>query len=131
MEIGLSKVPSEHDEQVVLVRRLRREGTFIFAVPSGGLRDAITGKRLKEEGVLPGIPDLCIILPDGRVLWVEMKRREGGVISKAQKIVHERFRDMAHEVIVAKGAKDAYEQIYRRLPPLPGDGPLLERWERN
>ena len=108
-------IPSEHDEQVALVRSLRAQGCLVFAIPNGGLRDAITAKRLKDEGVLSGSPDLCIVLPDGKTLWVEMKRRKGGTTSPEQKAIHLKMTDMGHQVIVGHGAKDASEQIMAAL----------------
>jgi len=37
--------------------------------------------------ILHGIPDLIIILPTGRIFWVELKRK-GGILSDYQKIAH-------------------------------------------
>ena len=55
-------MPSEHSEQVELVRRLRRAGICFAAVPNGanlrGGRRA--GAALKREGMEPGVPDLLI-----------------------------------------------------------------------
>ncbi len=105
------KVPSEHDEQVVVVRWLRKQGIFVYAVPNGGLRDAITSKRLKDEGATSGIPDLQIVLDGGRVIWLEMKRRKGGSVSTTQKAIHEKLEGLGHTVIVAKGAKEAVDLL--------------------
>ena len=33
----------------------------LFAVPNGGRRDAITGAKLKAEGVVPGVSDLILL----------------------------------------------------------------------
>lgn len=35
----------------------------LFAIPSGGKRNKITGAMLKREGALPGIPDLFLAKP--------------------------------------------------------------------
>lgn len=63
---------------------------YMFAIPNGGARTAITGARLKAEGVKPGVPD--ILLPLRRKydwwysgLFIEMKkptyrnRKDGGI----------------------------------------------------
>lgn len=34
-----------------------------FAIPNGGSRNLITGKRLKMEGVTSGVPDCFIAIP--------------------------------------------------------------------
>lgn len=51
----------------------------LFAVPNGGRRDAVTGARLKAEGVVAGVADL-ILLKSNRhydALLIEMKTPKG------------------------------------------------------
>ncbi len=51
----------------------------LFAVPNGGRRDAVSGARLKAEGVLAGVADL-ILLKSNRfygALLIETKTRTG------------------------------------------------------
>ena len=105
------KAPYEHDEQKALVKYLRKRGVFVFSCPNGGLRDDITAMRLKEEGLMAGIPDLCILLGLGQSIWVELKRRSGGSLSADQKTAHEKMMRLGHRVFVAKGAKDAIKQL--------------------
>jgi len=56
----------EHNEQVRLfawaewARMERPELGLLFAVPNGGRRDAVTGARLKAEGVKAGVPDVWL-----------------------------------------------------------------------
>ena len=38
---------------------------LLFAVPNGGRRDGITGKKLKDEGVVPESPTSCCSTPPG------------------------------------------------------------------
>ena len=40
-----------------------RLAPLLFAVPNGGARDAVTGARLKAEGVYPGVADLLLLVP--------------------------------------------------------------------
>lgn len=77
--------PSEHSEQVALmewtalVRGRYPELDFLYAVPNGGFRQPATARKLKEEGVKPGVPDLC--LPVARSgfhgFYLEMKAADG------------------------------------------------------
>lgn len=54
-------------------------------VPNGGRRDAITGARLKREGVKAGFPDIQIIRnDDGYSAFIEVKTAKGA-LSPAQK----------------------------------------------
>ena len=73
----------EHRIQVACVRWFKQQypsfAHNLFAVPNGGRRDAVTGARLKAEGVLAGVADL-ILLKSNRfygALLIEMKTRKG------------------------------------------------------
>lgn len=80
----------EHILQCGCVRwfRLKYPKALIFAIPNGGARNAITGARLKDEGVTAGVPDLFIATPRNKWhgMFVEMKTRTGR-LSEAQKVV--------------------------------------------
>ena len=51
----------------------------LFAVPNGGKRDALTGAKLKAEGVVAGVADLILLVPNRfyGALLVEMKTASG------------------------------------------------------
>ena len=75
----------EHREQVFLfswaawAATERPELALMFAVPNGGRRDAVTGKRLKDEGVKPGVPDIILPVARGEYhgLFIELKAGAG------------------------------------------------------
>lgn len=77
------------------------------------LMSMLTNKRY-TQGMLKGCPDL--FLPEFD-LFIEMKRRDGGVVSLEQKKVHEWLRHLGYKVEVCHGAKEAYESIckYKKL----------------
>lgn len=103
-------LPTEHDEQVAFVRwwRLRYPRVRIFAVPNGGLRTQRGGGRLKAEGASAGVPDLHV---PAMGLWIEMKRREGGRLSQAQRDWKQYLESLGHDVIVAAGCSEAIKQV--------------------
>lgn len=82
----------EHNEQVRLFVWAEREAEgrpelgLLFAVPNGGRRDAVTGARLKAEGVRAGVPD--VVLPVARQgyhgLFIELKADARKRASKEQ-----------------------------------------------
>lgn len=101
----------EHKFQVALIDYLKIAGRpelHWFAVPNGGYRAKTEAMRLKNEGVRSGTPDLCFMLPDGKVAWLEMKATKG-TLGPAQK----EFRDIAyrlgHHWGVAKTIDEALE----------------------
>lgn len=73
----------EHRLQCACVRwfniRYPRLRGRLFAVPNGGRRDAITGARLKAEGVVAGVADLILLKSnrDYGALLIEMKHDKG------------------------------------------------------
>ncbi len=58
------------------------------------------GMRRKASGIVTGWPDLVIVLPAGRVVWLEMKAQDGR-LSEAQARVHAQLRTIGHHVGVA------------------------------
>ena len=78
----------------------------VFHVPNGELRDKVTAIRLKKQGVVAGIPDLCIPLPGGQTLWLELKTKKGR-LSKVQKKLIDRWAERGHIVRVAYGYDEA------------------------
>jgi hypothetical protein len=101
---------NEHMEQMGLINwfRLKYPETLIFAIPNGEYRAMTTAKKLRSEGVVPGIPDLYI--PAWKV-WIEMKRKEGSVLSNEQKRIHAYLESIGDTVIVGYGAEDASRKI--------------------
>jgi len=101
---------SEHLQQVRLVAWFRRSypGIRVFAIPNGGLRSASQGAALKASGVVAGIPDLFVA---EWLLWVEMKRETGGVVSPVQRDWIAYLEGIGHKVIVGRGFDDAKRQI--------------------
>lgn len=73
----------EHDLQTACVRWFRyrhpRLARCLIAVPNGGRRDAVTGAKLKAEGVTAGVSDLLLLVPSGGFhgLCIEMKTPQG------------------------------------------------------
>lgn len=73
----------EHKIQVSMVEWFRLQYPSmrhnLFAVPNGGRRDAATGAKLKEEGVLAGVADLILLKSNHQygALLIETKTKKG------------------------------------------------------
>lgn len=73
----------EHDIQCACVNLFRLQypeyRLLLFAVPNGGLRSVTTAKHLKAEGVMPGVSDLILLIPNRHYhgLLIEMKKPSG------------------------------------------------------
>ena len=95
----------EHRIQVDCVRWFRLQypeyADILFAIPNGGRRDAITGAKLKDEGVIAGVSDL-IFLKANRFygsLCIEMKK-PGGRQSESQKTFEEAVRAFKGKYVI-------------------------------
>jgi VRR-NUC domain protein len=64
---------SQLQQMCVRYFRYKYPQYLIYAVPNGGLRNSLEAKRPKAEGVLAGVADLTILLPQGRSVYIEMK----------------------------------------------------------
>ena len=78
---------------------------IVFHVPNGGLRAKREAALLKWIGTVAGIPDLGLILPDGRSAWIEVKA-PGGSLSPEQKAVHKALTDLGHPYAVCRSVDD-------------------------
>lgn len=89
-----------HDEenfQIGIVRMLRMAGHLVFAVPNGGSRDVREAARLKAQGVMAGVSDLIILLPNRKVYFIEVKNPNGkGRQSPYQREFEDNVRAMGH-----------------------------------
>lgn len=71
---------SEHSLQATVIDYLKLHGRyemFWFSIPNAGRRGHWVAQQMKAEGLTAGAPDLCILLPQGRVLWLELKTATG------------------------------------------------------
>ena len=98
----------EHQIQCAIHRFLTIEGIFHFAVPNGEKRDVRVGARLKEEGVLPGVADLELVLPKGQHVYVEIKTSTGR-LSPAQKAFREAVQGLGHSYVVWRSLDDCID----------------------
>ena len=132
----------EQEEQKALVTRCQMEGITIISIENSlqfpinavldivkpyvslaametikiklqKLMSMLTSKRY-SQGMLKGCPDLFFPEFD---LFIELKRRDGGVVSAEQFKVHKLLRSYGYKVEVCHGAKEAYETIckYKKL----------------
>lgn len=116
-------IPTEHQEQCALFEWAAwQEGVWpelrlLHAIPNGGKRDIRTAARLKAEGVKPGVPDIFLPVSRGgkHGLYIELKRRKGGVISKEQEAWIRALCAQEYECCVCHGWDQAREAILEYL----------------
>jgi hypothetical protein len=103
-----------------MLHNLRTRGCKVCKVASGA---DIGNKRvvaiLSGLGLEPGVTDYFVIVPGGHTVFLEMKVRQGGTLSAAQKRWHREARELDAAVVTGHGAKQACAEVERVA---------LERW---
>ena len=99
----------EHNLQVSIINYLRLNKIFCFAVPNGGSRNAREGANLKKEGVMAGVSDLIILLPN-KAIFVEIKTDKGRQ-QETQKLFEEKVKGLGFDYLVWRNIDDAIRFI--------------------
>jgi len=50
---------------------------LIFSIPNGGTRNKLEAITMKATGLLAGASDLIVILPNGKLFFIELKTQTG------------------------------------------------------
>lgn len=70
---------------------------------------ALGGRALKfYSGIETGYPDRLVMMPGGKIAWVELKSK-GEKPTKVQAIRHQELKDLGFQVRVIDNANDAAE----------------------
>jgi hypothetical protein len=86
---------------------LSAKGFFFFSIPNEHWNISHAQRRLfKKMGMLPGMPDLCVITDWGHIFFLEVKTDEGKV-SEQQKIIHEVLKRKGIAVFVVRSLEEA------------------------
>lgn len=112
-------MPTEAQEQVAffqwaaIASRQHKELAGMHAIPNGGSRDVREAVHMKRQGVRAGVAD--IFLPCARGghhgLYVEMKRRDGGVRSKPQEEFAAIVTSEGYKHVFAAGCAEAIAAV--------------------
>jgi hypothetical protein len=79
---------------------------LVFHPANEGKRSKAEGARLKALGLTPGIPDLCLIAPVGRVFFIEVKTPRGS-LSPEQVAIHSWLTAIGVPCAVCRSINDA------------------------
>lgn len=108
---------------VDLQAKTRPELALLFHIPNGQklagtpVQRSITAKRLIREGMRPGVPDMFLPVPSKPFngLFIELKRKVGGVVSSAQQEWIDSLQAQGYRAVVCNGFDEARETIIEYL----------------
>jgi len=118
----MKRASPEADLQKTIVEYLRvampppPSGPWWTAIASQPNASARQGKRRKDLGEKPGVPDLCFIF-DGAVFWIELKSISGRLMV-TQRAQHDLIQWAGGHVHVARSLEDVIGILRAHNVPL-------------
>lgn len=124
-----TSVPLEDAEQATFVQWLELNGLLFSATAQSTWTTSWNQKRKNyQTGLRKGVPDLIVIIPAEKsaddkpyLLFIEMKRTKGSVVSPEQKVWIEAINSILAEDVaafVAYGADEAIKIVEPYLKPV-------------
>jgi hypothetical protein len=110
-------LPSEENEQATFVQWLELKGIPFSAIPNSTYTTSWKQKNKNTRtGLRPGLPDLLLVLPYSCLVFIEMKKRKGGVVSEHQARWIETLNTVPNcQAYIAKGSDEAIAIVERLL----------------
>jgi len=111
---------TEHQEQSLLIKWFRLQhkafAKCLWAIPNGGMRNMGTAIKLKQEGVIAGVPDLFLMIPKNgwHGMFIEMKAK-GGKLQPNQQEFMGIATLLGYQSVVCYGFEDAKDLIQEYL----------------
>ncbi len=126
----LPYVPSESEEQQALFEWVEAHIykypvlKAFYHIPNEGRRSKYEGARLKREGLKEGVSDNCLPVRIGYYgsLYIELKKRQGGVVSEAQSEWIELMKEVGNAACVCYGWEQARDKLVEYLEGRWQDG---------
>lgn len=105
--------PTEAQEQKALVEWLHHKKIVFYHIPNGMFSSPREGHKFKLLGLKSGVPDLCVPYPIASYhgLYIELKRRSGGVVSVNQRDWLNFLTDKGYKAVIANGYDEAVKII--------------------
>lgn len=103
---GRRRAQPEREVQDRILAALQGRGLLAFHIPNHGRYNPKTRQyTIVDKYHVPGIPDIAVVLPNGRMLWIEVKSM-AGTQSVEQMEVEKRLRAMGHPYVLARTLDD-------------------------
>lgn len=98
----MRKVEATIQKEMIQFCRASDNLKMAFHVNNEGAKSVGQAVQDKKLGTLAGVPDLCIPMGLGRVVWIEVKTLKGK-LSRIQSAMHFNMVRLDQEIYVVKG----------------------------
>jgi hypothetical protein len=99
-----------HCAIIDLLRRTSLPGIVFWHTDQGGKKTPAQAARSKAMGLLPGVHDIILSMPNKSMMYMEVKSRNGRV-SKEQSAFGDAMRSHGHYVCVVKSLDEAIRHL--------------------
>ena len=120
--VSMTNPPEETEQIQIFQWAAYSVGRFpelrlLHAIPNGGARSAVTGAKLKAQGVKAGVPDMCLPVSRGGYhgLYIELKRRHGGRVAPEQRTWIADLSGQGYLAVVCCGCDEAIDVLEKYL----------------
>lgn len=116
MEKILSRIALRREEDAIqaeiidLLKVAAIPSLMWFHPANGGKRPINTARRLKEIGVVAGVPDLMLIAPEGRIFQIEVKTATGS-LTKEQRLWRDHCREHENPWALVRSRNEAQDVL--------------------
>ena len=100
------KAQPEAAIQRAIIARLRMSGIVCYHSQNAAKRSVNGGRRVKQDGMITGWPDLTVVGREGLVAFLEVKA-PGGKLSPAQSEIGDMLARMGQNVAVVRSQDEA------------------------
>ena len=102
----------EHSIQKAIITYLRTQlrGRALVFHPMNNPRNAIQGRRMKGQGMMAGVADICIVTKGSVAAFMEVKK-ERGKLSKVQQSFRDDCEALDIDYAVVRSVDDARETL--------------------
>lgn len=95
---------------IITYLRFALPKAIIFSIPNEGKRSPRLAAAMKRRGMLPGVPDICIIGRNSKAYFIEVKSKKG-TLTDNQKAVAEMMVNRSVPHIVARSIDDVEDAL--------------------
>lgn len=110
----LPPLEKEIQSQILLLLKILQNCNQLayYRVANGPVIAGNKFHKVFKKNPSPGLPDIIVLLPNGKTLWAEVKRPKIGVLSEAQEAFKETCVKLGHYHYIWTSVRDAEDTLH-------------------